>query len=305
MTIDDRLEEYLRQIPMPDIARTIASVSAAAPSDMENMLSIFANEARVTLQVVKPYLRKDILMLEIGAGLCFFSLFLRKEGYNIVALEPSSGGFASFQVARNVIIGLLGDGRLKVIQKEAGQLDADKDGFFDLIFSNNVIEHIPDLGQALDAMLAVLNRGGAMVHACPNYVVPYEPHLKIPVIKPWRRVSEFLFPGKIREQKELWDSLNLVTYFDLREFAKRRKVRVRFVRGLLYEAFRRFDTDELFRRRQCHGWVNGLYMVLKWSGLIYVLKYLPVFLSTPMIFEIGRNGEGLLEYEVSSPTDGR
>lgn len=302
--IDKKLEDYLHQLPITDIAHVIAGLSKHDVFFIEDMLSTFINEARATLQVVKPYLSKDISILEVGAGLCILSLFLKKENYNIVALEPSSGGFDYFDVAKNVITDMHSDVQLEVIEIEAGQLEPGKDGPFDLIFSNNVIEHIPNLEQAMDAMVGVLNIGGKMVHACPNYVVPYEPHLRVFVLKPWIRLSEILFKDKIEQQKDLWNSLNFITYFDVTSFAKHRNLRVNFVSGLLYQAFRRFDNDELFSSRQGRGWVKGAYTVLRLTGLIYLLKYLPVFLSTPMIIEISANN-ALRPEEVELPQLGK
>jgi 2-polyprenyl-3-methyl-5-hydroxy-6-metoxy-1,4-benzoquinol methylase len=55
-------------------------------------------------------------------------------------------------------------------------------GTFDLIFSNNVFEHVRDVQAALATLGALLRPGRVMVHNCPNYDVPYEPHFGIPLL---------------------------------------------------------------------------------------------------------------------------
>ena len=57
-----------------------------------------------------------------------------------------------------------------------------KAGQFEFIFSVNVIEHCQPLEPNLEGMAGVLSPGGRMLHTCPNYRVPYEPHLRTPLI---------------------------------------------------------------------------------------------------------------------------
>jgi len=65
-----------------------------------------------------------------------------------------------------------------------------------------------------------------------------------------------------------------------------KNLKVTFKQGLLHEAFRRLDNDALFRKRQLGSVLSWAHSVLKASGLIHALRYLPPAISTPMIFEM-------------------
>jgi len=181
MTIEQQLEEFINEIDVQKCAQEVATRIGDDISATQGKLSIYINEARASLELVKPYLDKNITILEIGAGLCAFSLFLKREGYNVTALEPAAGGFDFFEISKKVLHEQMGDLQLDVIEIKAEELINHTSGHFDLIFSCNVVEHIPDLEEALNGMLSVLAEDGVMVHSCPNYVVPYDPHFSIPV----------------------------------------------------------------------------------------------------------------------------
>ena len=49
-------------------------------------------------------------------------------------------------------------------------------GYFDLVLSHEVIEHVQDDRQALAEMVRVLRPGGRLVLFCPNRGYPFETH---------------------------------------------------------------------------------------------------------------------------------
>ena len=55
------------------------------------------------------------------------------------------------------------------------------DGTFDLVFSNSVMEHVEDMGQALREMHRVLKPGGVGLHIFPAKWRPIEPHVCVPL----------------------------------------------------------------------------------------------------------------------------
>ncbi|TFG60213.1 MAG: methyltransferase domain-containing protein, partial [Nitrospirales bacterium] len=105
------------------------------------------------------------------------------ENYHVIALEPALGGFSVFEEIKNAVLDYYSHIDLAALRISAKDLDPRKHSEFDLIYSNNVIEHIPDLTSTFSAMNSVLSGKGLMVHACPNYVIPYETHFGIPVLK--------------------------------------------------------------------------------------------------------------------------
>jgi len=225
-------------------------------------------------------------ILEVGAGLCLTSLFLRQQGYNITALEPAIGGFDLFARIKQAMLENYLDIDLQVMEKPAQQLNPTEDGCFDLIFSNNVMEHIPDWPAALDAMATVLATDGLMLHACPNYTVPYEPHYGVPVFRHFVKLSKHLFLGKAHDQG-IWNSLNFITCRELGSHCNSLGLNCHFEKALLYKALKRIDNDPLFEKRH-KGAVATIARLIMRSGLGRLIRHIPPCLATPMVVEISK-----------------
>ena len=283
MNLDDKLEYFISNIPVMLFVNRIHDASSYDKEHIKNLVLTFINEARETLRFLSPYLNKEDRILEVGAGLCIFSLFLKNECYDIVALEPALGGYELFSVSKDIIIKYYQEMQLDILEMKAEDINRKIHGKFDLVYSSNVIEHIPHFDKTLDALTNILSCEGKMVHSCPNYFIPYDPHFQIPVFKKMPELSISLFGNKITSLA-LWRSLNFISYFDLTLYAKHRDIRLSFEKGLLYQAFRRLDTDIYFEKR--HSGLNSIYKFLKVTRLIYLLQYLPAYLSTPMVFQM-------------------
>lgn len=255
-------------------------------AEIEAMLDMYANEARASLALVAPQLVQGQRILEVGAGLCICSAFLRSQGYDITALEPATGGFDLFSTLKRAILQHVDASGLDVLDIPAQELDPSIHGHFDLIFSNNVIEHIPDWQTALRSMLSVLQTGGQMVHSCPNYSVPYEPHFGVPVLRRWPGLTRALFGRRIATHPDLWQSLNFLTYGQVSAFCRQSEVTVRFERGLLNKALCRLDSDPVFRARHTSPLLLGGFAFLKATGLLRLIAALPPRWTTPMTFTI-------------------
>jgi len=215
-------------------------------------------------------------------------LFLKQRGYDITAEEPVQGGFDLFEISRDAITSRHQAIGLEVIPLPSAELDPEQHGRFDLIYSYNVVEHIDRLEASLAAMVNLLTDDGVMVHNCPNYFFPYEPHLALPVVKPIKELSERLFKAKIDQKRALWDSLNFVTYGEIRRFARRGQLDVRFAPGLLHAAFARLEDDPLFRQRHGQSVVGRVFRLLSKTRTLSLLKHLPAAVVSPMQFEISR-----------------
>lgn len=288
-SLQARLEEFINSMPIDRLARELASNCAMSEAETKAFLDLYINEMRVTLDMVGEYILPDLKILEVGAGLCLFSIFLKQQGHDITALEPSVGGFGKCEVAKQVILDAYTNLNLRVLEFPAQNLLASNEKF-DFLFSNNVLEHIPNLEEAWLGMCSVLTPQGAMMHNCPNYLFPYEPHFGIPVVKFFPGLSALIFKKSIAkhrdewEQKELWASLNFITYFDVKKLAKISGMKLDFKKELLFKALNRIEHDALFRERHTGSFIFLTYSVLKKTGLLRLLRFIPPVLSTPMIF---------------------
>jgi 2-polyprenyl-3-methyl-5-hydroxy-6-metoxy-1,4-benzoquinol methylase len=242
-------------------------------------------EAAVGLQLLKGIQLEGKRVLEVGAGIGIVSLALHRCGVDVMAIEPGFGGFDE-----NAVIGVCLRDWLKVTDVAyesmgAAELRPDKHGMFDVLFSVNVLEHIPDLEAAITGMCGVLRPGGVMRHTCPNYLVPYEPHFGIPLVPLFPRATALFLPSA--RNTELWRSLNFVTLAQMRRAFARHRLDCVFSPGAMYAAFARLEKDQKFRERQhSKGVVASAYFILRRFGLLRLVASLPPVLATPMTFEV-------------------
>ncbi|GAV20304.1 bifunctional 3-demethylubiquinone-9 3-methyltransferase/ 2-octaprenyl-6-hydroxy phenol methylase [Mariprofundus micogutta] len=283
-TLKSELLEFLDLIPFDAIAQQVAASTGKPAGEISSLLDTYANESLVSLDLVIERLDSAERILEVGAGLCLLSLFLKQQGYPIIALEPALGGYGIFDQTKDAIREHFSTLQLEVLTVPAQELTREKYGSFDLIFSNNVMEHIPDWQSAIHAMASVLSENGKMVHSCPNYTIPYEPHYGIPVFRHFRALSQRLFLPETSDT-DIWNSLNFITCFNVRKFCKERKLCYGFEKGLLYKAFKRVDDDPVFKERH-KGLIVYVAQIMMKTPFKQLVRNIPASLSTPMIFEI-------------------
>jgi len=291
METKERLSRFLAALPAKEIAERVGKESGKSEEDIRKMLAMYGNETYAALELVRPRLDHGKRILEVGAGLCLFSLFLKFEGFDITALEPSTGGFDLFSTIKRAILDHYAELKLDVLEFPAQELSSEVSGRFDLIFSNNVVEHIPQWHEALDSMMRVLETGGSMVHTCPNYSVPYEPHFGIPVVRRLPSLSARLFAGRIATHPGLWESLNFIAQREVEDYCLSKGWQVTFEEELLYRALSRLDSDPDFRARHTSPVVLGGYSFLKSVGLLSLIRRLPPRWTTPMTFTITSKAE--------------
>ena len=168
-------------------------------------------------------------ILEVGAGSGAVTALLARQGADIVGIEPNRGSFEGFDPIRAALEADRRHPRLLAVR--ADQLDPRALGYFDVIFSVNVVEHLQPLHPCLDGMPRVLSATGRMVHTCPNYRIPYEPHLRAPLVPGIPAWTGRVWPSMRRNP--VWPTLNWVTAGDIRSFAHRNHLDLRFRPGQL------------------------------------------------------------------------
>lgn len=282
----ERLDEFLAALlPSVDIQQ-VANDTGLSPDGAARLLTIYANEAKVGLGLVVPILKPGLRLLEIGSGIGVLLQFLRSEGVDIVGIEPGASGFGFMpSMQREISRRVENPATCHPIGAEA--LDQSRHGVFDLVFSTNVLEHVPDLSGAFAGMNRVLAPDGQMVHACPNYRIPYEPHFGIPLVPFFPRLTGRIAPMVHKRYPGLWSELNFITAGDVRRLCVANGLDVRFDRGLLGGALRRLAEDAEFRARQgAVGRFVGAIIGLLRLGLL--IERLPGEWATPMVFRAAR-----------------
>lgn len=268
-----------------DIIRFATDKTGINEQRVAAVIDTCAAEVPIGRELIQDLLKPGIRVLEVGAGIGLLAQDLLREGVNVRGLEPGANGFSDSARIGAAVREFSGTD-LKVIDKEASGLTPETDGEFDLIFSVNVLEHMPDLERNLAGMLAVLAPDGVMIHTCPNYHVPYEPHYGLPLVPGFPQAVTYLKP-RLRDE-ELWRSLNFITASRVERFARNAGLDIDFAPGTMHETIQRIDYDPQFSQRHS-GTATRIYGTLKSLGLIGALRYLPPALATPMRFSYRRS----------------
>jgi SAM-dependent methyltransferase len=131
-----------------------------------------------TLNTLLPLQGKKLLEIGSGYGVSL-ALMLQRFGVNATGVEPASQGFEeSFRCARAVLEANQLD-PMRVVDAAGESLPFD-DASFDVVYSNNVLEHTSKPAQVLREAVRVLKPGGTLYVEVPNYLSYYEGHYLIP-----------------------------------------------------------------------------------------------------------------------------
>ncbi|MCI5119687.1 MAG: methyltransferase domain-containing protein [Candidatus Electrothrix sp. AUS4] len=283
-------DQFILSMPLALLTQKISKATGESVNHVQENLETYINEARAALNFIHPLLpHRNARILEVGSGICILSLFLKKEGFDITALEPATAGFSFFSTFQQVFTKHFNEIALDILPYPAIDLKEEQVGKFNFIFSYNVIEHIPNPFATLSVLLKVLHNQGMMVHSCPNYSVPYEPHFGIPVLSKFPQLTYLIFFKKISRNIELWSSLNFITYQEIKKFASHNNLTVHFQRELLYKIFLRIENDPVFRERHKNFIIMLLFSILRITRAIKLLKILPPRCATPMQFIISKS----------------
>jgi 2-polyprenyl-3-methyl-5-hydroxy-6-metoxy-1,4-benzoquinol methylase len=278
-------ESFLQRFSWEELtSRVVTQVDIPAP-EVRRRLGVCASMVPIGLQVAGRGIRPGSRVLEVGAGLGLVSLALRASGYDVTALEPVGQGFDFVRVALEEVHRAVPEIAAPLLPIRVEELDPRQHGAFDCIFSVHVLEHVEDLERAMAGMASVLRPGGTMVHLCPNYAFPYDPHFKIPLIPFAPGLTSRLLPRRIRET-ELWRSLNFISYDEVRRLATRHGLAARFEKGLLHQSFTRLETDRVFAERHSRRSIHLAHRLLKRTGLLRLLQHLPPGTASPMLFSL-------------------
>jgi SAM-dependent methyltransferase len=103
---------------------------------------------------VLPHLPKGCSILEIGAGTGRLAKLLSEKGYSVQAIDVKTSQHSRHRIWPVTIY----DGRTIPFQNNT----------FDIVFSSNVLEHIPHVNAFQSEIKRVLKPGGTAVHFLPS-----------------------------------------------------------------------------------------------------------------------------------------
>ena len=287
--VEARLGAFIARVCDAAAVDAAARASNCSPAEVRSFLDIYSGEAVVGLRLVGPLLKPGQRVLEIGSGVGLLAGFLAEEGAAITGIEPGLAGFGFMPALADAIATRVRPPGPDALALSVTDLEPERHGRFDLIYSTNVLEHVIEIEKAFAAMAGVLAPQGSMVHLCPNYAVPYEPHLSIPLVPALPRATRHLFPSRISRQREVWDGLNFITARQVRRLASANGLDVTFDRGVMADFIRRLDTDPRYSDRH-RSWIGRMARRLNRMGALGLIERWPAALATPMILRLRMPG---------------
>lgn len=118
-------------------------------------LDYLNNLRAAELEAAIPLMRPGAELLEIGAGTGRQALELRKLGFKVQAIELGSSNYK--------------ESRLYPILDYDGRTFPFPDNSFDVVFSSNTLEHVPDLPAMHSEIKRVLRPSGQCIHILPTH----------------------------------------------------------------------------------------------------------------------------------------
>lgn len=240
-----------------DMAVLADAIDGTDP-DLESAFSIYVAEAVFFADLLGPdldRLDKPSRVLEIGGGIGLLSMLVAARGHHVTSYEPESAGFAHMARIRRALLDAWTGPAIEVTWVDdyfvAGS--AGSPGF-DLAYANNVIEHVPQPAQLIEAVSAALRTRGTARFVCANYDFPYEAHIGIPTVIS-KSLTRRLFARRIANSTvpdvdDFWADLSWPSVRSLRRDLRSLDVKARFHRHATRGYIDRLGADPTFSERK-------------------------------------------------------
>jgi cyclopropane fatty-acyl-phospholipid synthase-like methyltransferase len=194
-------------------------------------------------------------LVEIGAGIGLLALNLADRGFEVTAFEPEASGFTEMHNMREVVLSNW-VGKIPDVKFVDRYIDAETelDKPADYMFAINVIEHVPEYEQLIVDALRLKSDSATMRLICPNYAIPYEPHLEIPIIFTknitWRIFKKRIAKSTIPNPIDFWRDLSWPTQRKLKQKLNYLGLVTEFSRDATNHYIKRALTDPKFIERK-------------------------------------------------------
>jgi SAM-dependent methyltransferase len=243
------------------------------------------NQAKFGLSRILPALDRltgsDFRVLEVGAGSMLLSAYLASVGLKVTALEPLTPDFSWFQALQTEVLAYCSREGITFEQVKTLAEEYVAPGRYDLVFTIHVLEHMRDPLRALENMYQSLKAPGVLLAVCPNYDVPFEPHLGIFLVGLSKSLNSRLYAQRIAAKSKVWDGLYFIRYSRLRRHLDESRIRYSFNRCMVRDMFQQLGKDEFLYARM-PSFVRWSYRILQSARLINFLSLLPLRMQTPM-----------------------
>ena len=221
-------------------------------------------------------------LVEIGAGIGLLALNLAAKGFDVTAFEPEASGFTEMHSMRELILSNWG-GEIPNVNFVDKYIDATTkpDKPADYMIAINVIEHVPEYELLIVNALRLKSKSATLRLICPNYAIPYEPHLEIPIILTknltWRIFKRRIMKSTIPNPVDFWQDLSWPSQRKLMRKLKDLNLTAEFSRDATNHYINRAINDSDFIERK--GRVIGLLL----KAFATIAKHLTRFIPMSLI----------------------
>ena len=169
----------------------------------------------------------------------------------MTAFEPKAAGFSEMRAMREVVLSNW-IGEIPIVNFIDHYFDAtteiSKPATY--MYAINVIEHVPEYDQLIVNALRLKSELATLRLICPNYAIPYEPHLEIPIILT-KNLTRRIFKKRISKStipnpEDFWKDLSWPSQRKLEKLLKEMGVVAEFSREATYHYVRRALNDTKF-----------------------------------------------------------
>jgi len=249
------------------------------------LLKTYISEAEFFETVLAPYLSSmapGSHLVEVCSGVGLLAMNLAAKGFEVTAFEPQASGFADMHKMRDQITANW-SGSIPQVNFRDSSIDNSTrlNRPADYIFAINVIEHVPDYKVLITYALKLKASNGVMRIICPNYAIPYEPHLELPIVfnksLTWRIFKRRIINSPIENPREFWQDLSWPSQRRLKKTFEELNLRAEFSRDATNFYINRALRDTTFLDRK--GKVIGTII----KSFAFVAKHLTKFIPISLV----------------------
>ncbi len=122
--------------------------------DLEHLENLRSSELSLVLNEINQEKKGELQILEIGAGSGWQAKKLSESGFSVEAIDVANSNYSQHRV-------------WPIINYNGKDIPFE-DEKFDVIFSSNVLEHIPELEVFQSEIMRVLKNDGIAIHVVPS-----------------------------------------------------------------------------------------------------------------------------------------
>ena len=290
MTIEKTIQKFDIIINQNIDFSSFCALDLSSKGEEEALLRTYREESKIILNLISKdleNLKHGQRILEIGAGTGLVSHVLKNSGFEIDAIEPSSLAFGFMRELSFQLKSILeSEGLLTCNIQDTILENYNSKKKYDLIFSSHVLEHVADIPTCFKKIAELSDVNAKSIHLCPNYIVPFEPHLGHWIVPFAREFNYSIFRKSYKQKKSIWDNINFITSSEVKRVAKTNGFKVNFDRSILQFYLNRYNGNSELRNRhdsKLMSFVVSLLLQCK------IYKFVPAELQSPMLFTLTKD----------------